>query len=147
MLRYLQVNANKPIKVTYASEIMKQGMAVSADYANDEVDKATGIGEFLVDVPKSYNGIDAIIAPADNAFEDIAAADKVLRIPTYVGERYATSALTIGSLTVGAAIKAASGLFVAAVSQDLYGWVYGGLYDDPTGETMYIIERVATATV
>jgi hypothetical protein len=149
MLRELQTFGQKPIKATYvASEDMTQGMAVSIDHANEEVDKATGIGEFLVDVPKNYDGEYSYKNPTDDAFEDISDGDIVLVVPTLPGERYATDQLTVGNPAVakGAYLKVASGLFVAAAQNDSAGWVYGGTYTDPTG-AMHIIERVSTVTV
>ena len=95
MLRYLQTIGSKPIKATYvASAAMKQGMAVSLDTANGEIDIATGVGDYLVDVPKSYTGLNAIVNPFDDAFEDIALGQKALVIPTFLGERYATDQIT-----------------------------------------------------
>lgn len=148
MLRELQTFGQKPIKATYvASEDMTQGMAVSIDHANGEVDKATGIGEFLVDVPKNYDGEYSYKNPTDDAFEAITDGDTVLVIPTLPGERYATDQLTVGNPAVakGAYLKVASGLFVAAAQNDAVAWVYGGTYTDPTG-TMYIVERVDATT-
>ena len=60
MIRYLQVQQDKPVNVMrIASEAMTTGMAVSIDHANGEVDKATGIGYYLVDVPRDYDGAHA----------------------------------------------------------------------------------------
>lgn len=149
MLRDLITFSNKPVTATLvASEDMTMGMAVSIDYANDEVDKASGIGEFLVTVPKKYDGEYSYKNPVDDAFEAIKDGDTVNVIPTLVGEQYATDQLTVGSPAVakGDYLKAASGLFVKASSNDLAGWVYGGTIPDTTG-TMYVIERVATVTV
>lgn len=147
MLRILQTTQGKPIKATYkASEAMYQGMAVSLDHANGEVDKATGVGDYIVDVPKEYTGLYAIVNPADDAFESIASGKLVNVIPTFIGDRYATDQITSSGLTKGDALKVASGLFVAATSGDGYQYVYGGTYADPTG-TLHIVERVAKATV
>jgi hypothetical protein len=149
MLRDLITFSNKPVTATFkASENMTMGMAVSIDYANDEVDKATGIGEFLVTVPKKYEGEYSYKNPTDDAFEAILDGDTVNVIPTVVGESYATDQLTVGNPAVakGAYLKVASGLFVAAAQNDSAGWVYGGAYSDPTG-AMHVIERVSTVTV
>lgn len=147
MLRELQTFGQKPIKATYvASENMTQGMAVSIDHANEEVDKATGVGEYLVDVPKNYDGANAYLPPDDDACEAILDGDTVLVVPTLPGERYATDQLTIGTLSKGDYLKAASGLFVAAAQSDATGWIYGGTYSDPTG-TLYVIERIVTTTM
>lgn len=147
MLRILTPLGNRPIKATFkASEAMKQGMAVALDIADAEVDKATGVGDYIVDVPKKYEGLYSIVNPEDNAFEDIAAGDLVLVIPTYIGDRFATDQITTTSLSVGDPLDVASGLFIEATSSDAYQYVYGGTYADPTG-TLHIVERVAKATV
>lgn len=147
MIRYLTPLGNRPIKANYkASEAMTQGMAVSLDHANAEVDKATGVGHYLVDVPKSYTGINAIVNPEDDAFESIASGTFVNVVPTFIGDRFATDQVTPTGLTVGDPLDVTAGVFAEATSSDAYQWIYGGTYSDPTG-TMYIIERVAAATV
>lgn len=147
MIRYLTPLGNRPIKANYkASEAMTQGMAVSLATANAEVDKATGVGDYLVDVPKSFTGLYAIVNPEDDAFEDIAAATFVNVVPTYIGDRFATDQVITTGLTIGDPLDVAAGLFQEATSSDAYQWVYGGTYSDPTG-TLYIVERVAKATV
>lgn len=147
MLRIITPLGNRPIKATYkASEDMKQGMAVALDIANAEVDKATGVGDYIVDVPKKYEGLYAIVNPEDDAFEDIETGDLVLVIPTYIGDRFATDQITSAGLSVGDPLDVAAGLFVEATSNDAYQYVYGGTYADPTG-TLHIVERVAKATV
>lgn len=147
MLRMLTPLGNRPIKATYtASADMKQGMAVSLDHENQEVDLATGVGDYLVDVPKKYEGIYSVVNPEDDAFEDIEDGDTVLVIPTYVGDRFATDQITTTGLAAGDPMDVAAGLFQEATSADAYQWIYCGTYADPTG-TMHIIERVAKGTV
>lgn len=147
MIRYLTPLGNRPIKATYkASEAMYQGMAVSLDTANAEVDKATGVGDYLVDIPKSYTGLYAIVNPEDDAFELIASGSYVNVVPTFVGDRFATDQITTTGLTAGDPMDVAAGLFQEATSSDAYQWVYGGTYSDPTG-TLHIVERVAKGTV
>ena len=147
MLRYLQVQELRPVKATFkAGEAMTQGMGVSLDLVNDEADKATGVGDYLVDVVRNYNGVNAAIQYEDDHFESIAQGDRVLIIQPAVGDVFATNQLTIGSLTKGDPLKVAGGLFVAATSTNAYQWVYGGTFSDPTG-TLYIVERVPAGTV
>lgn len=147
MIRYLQVQQDKPVSVMrVASEAMTTGMAVSIDHANGEVDKATGIGYYIVDVPRNYDGANAAFNYPDDEFEDIASGARVITIPTAVGDRFAVNQITAAGLTKGAPLDVASGLFVAATTGDAYGWVYGGTFADPTG-TLHIIERVSNATV
>lgn len=147
MLRYLTPLGNRPIKATYtASEAMSQGMAVTISTANANCAKATGVGHYLVDIPKSYTGIYSVVNPEDDAFESIASGAVVNIIPTFIGDRFATDQVTTTGLTTGDPLDVAAGLFQEATSGDSYQWVYGGTYSDPTG-TMYIVERVAAATV
>jgi hypothetical protein len=147
MLRNLTPLGNRPIKADYkAGAAMTQGMAVSLDHANAEVDKATGVGDYLVDIPKSYTGIYAIVNPEDDAFESIAQGAFVNVIPTYVGDRFATDQVTTTGLSVGDPIDATAGVFAEATSSDAYQWIYGGTYADTTG-TLYIVECVPNATV
>lgn len=148
MLRYLQVQKDKPIQILEAGAALKRGGCVVKDYTDDTVDPATAdSGFFLVDNAANYDGINAVIAPTDADFENIASGALCLVVPTYVGERYATTELTIGSLSKGDALIASGGKFVAGVQSDVCDWVYGGTYADPTGLTMYIVERVAPVTV
>lgn len=103
-------------------------------------------GEYFIDVPKNYDGINAVVEPKEADFENIASGARVNRIPTRVGERYATTELTVGSLTAGDAIVVSSGKFVAAGASTAYNWIYGGVYNNPYGLTMYIVEKVPAAT-
>lgn len=147
MLRNLTPLGNRPIKADYkAAEAMTQGMAVTISTANANCSKATGVGHYLVDIPKSYTGIYAIVNPEDDAFESIASGAFVNIIPTYVGDRFATDQVTPTGLSVGDPLDVTAGVFAEATSGDAYQWVYGGTFADPTG-TMYIIERVPAATV
>ena len=147
MLRYLQVQQDKPVSVMrIASEAMKTGMAVSIDHANGEVDKATGIGYYIVDVPRNYDGVNAVFNYPDDGFEDIASGARVITIPASVGDRFATNQITASGLSVGDPLDVSAGVFQEATAGDAYGWVYGGTYPDPTG-TLHIVERVPNATV
>lgn len=147
MLRVLTPLGNRPIKADFvASEDMEQGMAVSLDIPDKEVDKATGVGDYIVDVPKSYTGLYAIVNPEDDAFESIASDTIVNVIPAYIGDRFATDQITTTGLTVGEPLDVANGVFIEATTGDAYQWVYGGVYPDPTG-TLHIVERVSKGTV
>ena len=148
MLRYLQVLKDKPIQILETSAALTRGACVAKDYATGKVAGATATGGFfLVDNAMNFDGINAVIAPSEGDFESIASGALCLMVPTFVGERYATSELTVGSLEVGDALKASAGKFVAGAQNDVCEWVYGGTYADPTGITMYIVERVAPITV
>lgn len=147
MLRILTPLGGRPIKATYtASENMVQGMSVSLDTENAEVDKATGNGDYIVDVPKSYTGIYSVVNPKDDDFEEIASGKLVNVIPAYLGDRFATDQVTATGLDIGDPLKVVAGLFVAATSTNTSQWVYGGTYADPTG-TLHIVERVPAIVV
>ena len=154
MLRYLQVLKDKPIQIVPAGKDLTRGGCVVKDIANNEVLIAGSLsgntpntGFFLVDNAPNYNGINAIIAPTDADFENIVEGDLCLLVPTFVGERYATTEVDDArSLSVGDALIAVDGMFSAASGGVAYEWVYGGTYSDPTGLNMYIVERVSPAT-
>jgi len=148
MFRYLKANGSKPIQMRTLSADMKRGTPVTVDYANDEVDKASttgGIG--FVDIPMNADGLNAVYSPTDGSFEDLKEGTKALYVPTYVGERYATTELTVGNLEVGNYLKTASGKFVSAANSEVSEWVYGDVYSDPTGLTMYAVEKIPAHTV
>lgn len=147
MIRALKVQTGKPISIFVASEAMTRGCPVTVDFSDETVDKATATGGiYLVDVPNNYDGLNAVIPPNDTQFENIVEGQKVLVIPTKVGERYATTELTLGAIVAGDGLKASGGKFVEAAANDVVEWKYVGTYADPTG-TMYAIERVAPYTV
>lgn len=142
MLRFLQVNHSKNIPIMKAGAALTRGAVVTLDYTDDTVDAATDVApEFLVDAVINFDGLNAAYAN-DASYEAIASGAKCLAVPCYVGERYATTELTIGSLSVGDGIKGSAGKFVAAATNDVVCWRYGGTYADPTGKTMYIVEKV-----
>lgn len=149
MYRGIEVNTAKNIDIVKAgSAALTRGAPVVKDYTDDTLDAATTTGlVFLVDVSKNYDGMNAIVSPQDKDFETIAAGATCLAVPTYVGEKFATTELTIGSLTKGDYLKASSGKFVAAATNDVCNYVYGGTYSDPTGLTMYVVECVPAHTV
>lgn len=140
MLRFLEVTEGKQIQIVKAGAALKRGAPVAKSVANDNVTAATGDPLFLVDNAPNYDGVNAAIIPDDAAFEDIASGTLCLAVPAYVGERYATTELTVGSLSKGDTLTASAGKFVAGENGK---WAYGGTYSDPTGLTMYIVERIA----
>ena len=147
MLRFLQVNAAKNIQILDASVAMTRGACVVKNPATGKVSLATAdSGFFLVDSPDNSDGANAS-GVNDKSFEAIAEGAKCLLVPVYVGERYATTELTVGSLKVGDYLAASAGKFVAASATKKSNFIYGGTYSDPTGLTMYIVECVPEATV
>lgn len=147
MLRFLQVNTAKNIQILDANTALTRGAGVVKDAATGKVGKATAdTCAFLVDAPVNSDGVNAG-GYDDKSFETIEAGAKCLLVPVYVGERYATTELTLGSLSVGDNLAVSAGKFVAATASKPSNWVYGGTYSDPTGLTMYIIECVPETTV
>lgn len=147
MYRLIQGNTAKNIIIAEAGEAMTRGAAVTIKGSDGKVYKATeGTGAYLVDVAPNYDGINAVVEASDKEFEAITEGQKVLVVPAYVGESFATTEVTKGSLAVGDAIKADAGKFVAAGKNTAYDFVYNGVYSDPTGLAMYKITRVKEAT-
>lgn len=140
MLRIIEGHTNKALSVMYtASAALKRGAFVTPDESDLTVGPATGATQYLVDVPKNYDGINSVIEPSDGDFEDIAVGDRVILVPVLIGEKYATSEVTKGSLTAGDKIAATAGKAAASADGD---WEYCGEYSDPTGIAMYVVKRV-----
>ena len=148
MLRTLQGHIGKPLPIYTAGEAMTRGCPITVDYANDKVYKATaGRGVFLAEVAYSYDGINAVVAPTDADFEDIKKGQLVICYPDYVGESFATSEVSPGTMNKGAYLTAVDGKFVAASAGDESEWVYGGRYSDPTGIEMWKVIRTYPSAV
>lgn len=140
MLRIVEGHTDKALSVMYtASAAMTRGAFVTPNEADMTVGPATGATQYLVDVPKNYDGINAVIEPSDADFEEIKEGDRVILVPVLIGEKYATSEVTKGSLTAGDKIAATAGKAAADESGD---WEYCGEYSDPTGIPMYVVKRV-----
>ncbi len=140
MLRIVEGHTNKALSVMYtASAAMKRGAFVTPNEDDMTVAPATGATQYLVDVSPNYDGINAVIEPTDGAFEDIEEGQRVILVPVLIGEKYATSEVTKGSLTAGDRIAATSGKAAADEDGD---WMYCGEYSDPTGIAMYTVKRV-----
>ena len=147
MIRYLQVVQGKPIALMTASSDVRKGAPAAKDFTDMTVaHEATGMGLYLIDIAPEYKGMDAIVEPTDGAFEEAKSGAIVRVIPTMIGERYATSELTVGDLTEGDKLSASSGKFVKATAGQA-AWVYCGEYSDPTGIKMYAIERIEPVSV
>jgi hypothetical protein len=145
MFRYLQVDKDKPIAILTSSESLATGAVVAKDYEGN-VGKANAVaGEFFVDVPKDYTGLNAVYNPTDAGSTEIAQGNLCQVVPTKVGERYATSEATPNYADIGDPMTAVTGKMQKAASEASYQWIYGGTYNDPTG-TLYIVEKVAPST-
>lgn len=145
MLRYLQVKQNKVVPLLVANVALTSGAVVGKSASTEKLlSPASGLGEFLVDCAKSYTGLYAIVNPTDAASTAIASGERCALVPTFVGERYATSETT-GLLSNGNPLVVSSGKFVKATGGALHQWVCGGVYRE-AGNELYIVERVAPAT-
>lgn len=146
MLRDLQVKKNKPTEImTTAAEIVR-GTVVTKDLSAGTVAAASsGLGEYFVNGSKEYTGIYSVVNPTDSAHDTLAAGAKCQVVNTFVGERYASSEVTIGTTEVGDPMNVSSGKFVKAAGGSAYQWIYCGYQVDPTGR-LPVIEKVAPAT-
>lgn len=142
MLRYLQVKQNKAVPVLVANADLTAGAVIAKSASTGKVDAATGLGDYLVDCAKSYGGVNAVVNPTDAESTAIASGAKCQMIPTFVGERYATSEAVVTYADVGDPLTATAGKMGKAASEAAYQWVFGGHYIDPAGK-LAIIERVA----
>lgn len=138
MIRTLQAITHKNIPVVTAAANLKRGAIVNKTVDN-KVNNATVAGFGFVDITPNYDGINAVVMPADEDFENIKNGALCLYIPVHSGERYATSECAEG-LTVGDKLGVGdNGKFAKNESGE---FVYGGIYDDPTGIKMYIVEKL-----
>lgn len=98
-------------------------------------------GAFIVNVPKNYDGVNAIFDPKAVESDKIAVGDLYNKEPTFVGERYATTEVEdADALEVGAALTVADGKFVAGEGE----WKFGGKFTAHSyGVDMWIVEKVA----
>ena len=146
MIRELMTAQNKPVELLLTSAAVKKGAPIDVDSEDQTVKHtADGLGTKLCDINATYEGLNAIVEPTDDAFEDAAAGVRVRVIQTLPGEMYATSQLDTDTLQAGDKLKAADGKFVKA-DAGAYAWEYRGIYSDPTGIKMGKIVRVEIAT-
>lgn len=147
MLRFLQVNKDKPLSILTAGAALTRGGVVYTDVDDSQLKVlSSGTGDFFVDVSKNYNGTNSYINPTEGSFETIASGAKCIRVPTEVGERYATSQLTLGTLDKADPVTVSSGGFIKAAGVASYAWIFDGEYEDSTGIDLYIVEKVPTST-
>lgn len=137
MYRALQVNVAKNVEIVTAGEDLTRGMAVVYDPATKSVAK-TGAGDLcLLDVTPKYEGVNAVIAPNDSAWEEVKAGELVLKITLYTGEHYATNQIDAEGLTAGDKLVAQDGKLVKGEVGAKFAYV--GTYADPTFGDMHEI--------
>ena len=143
MLRFLQVKENKHVMNMVAAAQMATGTVVDKTVADDTVAAVTsGLGEYFVDAPKDYTGLNAAVNPSDADSTTIVSAARCVVVPTAIGERYATSEATVTYADVGDPLNVNTGKMVKAASEAAYQWVFGGHHIDPVGK-LAIVEKVA----
>ena len=147
MLRYLQTQQNKPVEVLPVDGDTARGAVVYKDIATGKIKALTsGLGDALVDVSNTYDGINAMTNPVERTYEMIEDGAKAIYVPAILGDRFAVSEITATHAKKGHPLTAANGAFVKAAGAASYQWVYGGQYRDPMGVMTHIVERVAPAT-
>ena len=144
MLRFLQTKGNKNLDVLQAAEELTRGEVVSKNADGSINSLASGVGDYIVDAPKNYTGIYAIVNPIDLASDTIVSGSKCCVLTPMLGERYATSMVSVAGSKAGYPLTVTGGKFVRAAGGATYQWVYGGDHFDPAGR-LAIVERVASA--
>lgn len=97
-------------------------------------------GAFIVNVPKNYDGVNAIFDPKAVESDKIAVGDLYNKEPTFVGERYATTEVEgADALEDGAALTVSGAKWVAGEGE----WKFGGKFTAHAyGVDMWIVEKV-----
>lgn len=132
MLSRLIVQGAKPLIQEVAGAAVKRGAPLEG-------------GNYLADVEKNYDGINAEIDPLTVSSDTIAQGSKFNKVVTRKGERYATSELTVGALVEGDALVVTGGKFVAALGGVASEWTYGGEYSNEYGVPMYVVQKNKSA--
>lgn len=129
MVKYVIVDDMKGKPIATASESMTRGAFLDN-------------GDFIADKERDYNGVNAVIDKKEKEFETIASGDLYVRIPTRIGEEYATTELTGGSgMTAGDKLVVSSKKLVDA-GANTPTWEFVGEYANPFGLTMYQVRRI-----
>ena len=134
MLKHLVRHQGKGILEVVAEAAMTRGTPLEG-------------GEYFADKEIEYNGINAVIEPVEKDNDTIAEGAIYLKEPTMLGERYATTELTATGLNAGDMVVLNSGKFVKPTKTGAAFWKYQGVYENPFGVNMYIVERVPSTNV
>ena len=134
MLKHLVRHQGKGILEVVAEAAMTRGTPLEG-------------GEYFADKEIEYNGINAVIEPVEKDNDTIAEGAIYLKEPTMLGERYATTELTATGLNAGDMVVVNSGKFVKPTKSGAAFWKYQGVYENPFGVNMYIVERVPSTNV
>ena len=132
MLSYLIVDHDKGIAQEAAAAAIKRGTPLEG-------------GAFIADKDKSYDGINAVITPREIDNDDIAEGEVFNKVPTRVGEHYATSEVD-GAVAAKDPLKVEGNKFKKADAGSA-DWECVGEYANPFGVKMYHVKRIPTKTV
>lgn len=132
MLSYLIVDHDKGIAQEAATAAIKRGTPLEG-------------GAFIADKDKSYDGINAVIAPREIDNDDIAEGEVFNKVPTRVGEHYATSEVD-GVVAAKDPLKVEGNKF-KKTDAGAADWECVGEYANPFGVKMYHVKRIPTKTV
>lgn len=147
MLRNLLTQADKPVEVLKVGAALTRGAFVYKDGSDDELKVLTsGLGDDIVDICKNYDGVNSIKDPTDGSTETIAENTQAIRVPTLIGEKYATSEVTRNYADKGDPMTVSNGKLVKATGSAAYQWIYDGTHADPSGVALHSVEKVVPAT-
>lgn len=141
MLRFKQViNATNKHNAVAGADTKRGAFVDIKQYGTDYVIvPANGLGEYIVDVPRTTTCTGAEAPYADN--EVIKSGNRCIAIPTHFGEAYASSEVANG-LAAGDGLVAKDGTLIKAKQGEEFTWVYCTEDNDPTGIKLHKIERV-----
>lgn len=128
MVKYLIVDAHKGIPQEKAAAQLTRGAFLESGY-------------FIADKERNYDGLNSLINFKEKEFETIEIGDIYNKIPTRVGEEYATTEVDgAAALTAGASltVDAATGKLKAGAGD----WAFVGEYANPYDLVMYHVKRV-----
>jgi hypothetical protein len=148
MLRYLQVQQNKPVEILPADGEMVRGAVVYKDIVNGKIKAlSSGLGEALIDAAPVYDGYAAATNQPERYFDTIADGAKAIYVPAAIGDRFAVTSIIATYAKKGDPLTVSNGAFVKAAGGATYQWIYDGKHLDPSiAVPAHVVERVAPAT-
>lgn len=145
MFAEVQINELKPRAICVANGALTNGAPVAYAVTSNgrTLTKATAATKDVVTNAKNFDYLNAIFEQTDAEHEEIADGALCIRVPLERGDIFATTELTVTSLSVGDPLTVSAGKYVKDTAQSPAGdLVYGGVYDNPWGLTMYKVEVV-----
>lgn len=143
MFAEVQINELKPRAICVANEALVNGAPVAYNAATRKLSKATGKSLYVVTNAKNFDGINAVKEPTDAEHEAIAADALCIRVPLELGDIFATTEVTTTNLSAGDPVIPSAGKYIKdTAGTSTSGLKYLGVYDNPWGLNMYMIECV-----